>query len=65
GVLGARMMGAGFGGCGLVLIQTSDIEQFTEVVGIAYRAEIGYDAEFYPAEIGPGAQEIMSTINDR
>jgi galactokinase len=64
GVLGARMMGAGFGGCGLVLIKTSSIEQFSEVVGTAYRAEIGYDAEFYPVEIGPGAQEIMSTNNE-
>lgn len=64
GVLGARMMGAGFGGCGLVLIKTSNIEQFSEVVGTAYRAEIGYDAEFYPAEIGHGAKEFMSTNNE-
>jgi galactokinase len=61
GVLGARMMGAGFGGCGLVLIKTSEIEEFSKVVGTAYRAEIGYDAEFYPIAIGSGAQEIMST----
>jgi galactokinase len=58
GVLGARMMGAGFGGCGLVLIKTSEIEEFSKVVGTAYRAEIGYDAEFYPIAIGSGAQEI-------
>jgi galactokinase len=61
GVLGARMMGAGFGGCGLVLIKTSDIEDFSQVVGTAYRAKIGYDAEFYPVTIGSGAHEIMST----
>ncbi|MGV0033794.1 MAG: galactokinase, partial [Candidatus Azotimanducaceae bacterium WSBS_2022_MAG_OTU7] len=42
GVLGARMMGAGFGGCGLVLLETSAIEQFSRVVGTAYRAKIGY-----------------------
>jgi galactokinase len=64
GVLGARMMGAGFGGCGLVLIKTSDIEQFSQRVGTAYRAQIGYDAEFYPAEIGSGAEEIMSSNNE-
>ena len=64
GVLGARMMGAGFGGCGLVLIKSSNIEQFATVVGAAYRAEIGYDAEFYPVEIGPGAQEIMSANDE-
>ena len=61
GVLGARMMGAGFGGCGLVLIKTSDIEDFSKYVGTAYRAKIGYDAEFYPVTIGSGAHEIMST----
>ena len=64
GVLGARMMGAGFGGCGLVLIKTSDIEQFSQRVRTAYRAQIGYDAEFYPAEIGSGAEEIMSSNNE-
>ena len=57
GVLGARMMGAGFGGCGLVLLEASRVSSVTDAVGDAYKAQIGYDAEFYRAEVGPGARE--------
>ncbi len=59
GVLGARMMGAGFGGCGLVLLETAAVADFTRVVGKAYRADVGYDAACHRVEIGPGADEIM------
>lgn len=61
GVLGARMMGAGFGGSGLVLLETAALALFTRAVGAAYRAEIGYDAAFHVAQIGPGAAEITDT----
>ncbi|MBR9911533.1 MAG: galactokinase [Gammaproteobacteria bacterium] len=60
GVLGARMTGAGFGGCSLVLLRQDAVTEFIERVGAGYRAAIGYDAEFYPVQIGPGAEEILS-----
>jgi len=59
GVLGARMMGAGFGGCGLVLLESSAVADVTRAVGAAYAENIGYEAEFYLAEIGSGAGEIL------
>jgi len=59
GVLGARMMGAGFGGCGLVLLEASAADGVAEIVGDAYKDKIGYGAEFYRAEIGAGAREIL------
>jgi len=58
GVLGARMTGAGFGGCSLVLLEQSAVPALMETVGAGYRAAMGYDAEFYPVEIGHGADEI-------
>lgn len=61
GVLGARMTGAGFGGCGLVLVEKEAIVDFENAVGAGYRAKIGYDAAFYPVAIGAGADEIPSS----
>lgn len=58
GVLGARMMGGGFGGCGLALMHKDCVDEFMAAVGSAYRSAIGYDAEFYPVEIVDGAHEV-------
>jgi|TARA_Y100000310_G_scaffold314542_2_gene364021 galactokinase len=57
GVLGARMTGAGFGGCAITLIHQDATEEHNAKVGELYRQRIGYAAEFYGVEIGPGAIE--------
>ena len=62
GVLGARMMGGGFGGCGLALIENNCVEAFIAGVAPAYRSAIGYDAEFYPVEIVDGVHEITGEV---
>ena len=54
GVIGARMTGAGFGGCAVSIVKTEAIEAFKENVGKAYEAQIGYPCEFYVVEIGDG-----------
>lgn len=54
GVIGARMTGAGFGGCAVSIVKTEAIEAFKENVGKAYEALIGYPCEFYVVEIGDG-----------
>mgnify|MGYP001336717162 CR=1 FL=1 len=58
GVLGARMTGAGFGGCTVSLVQTDRVEGFIATVGKAYKEAIGYGADFYVASIGDGAREL-------
>ncbi|SDK18528.1 galactokinase [Sediminibacillus albus] len=58
GVLGARMTGAGFGGCAIALVPDHDIESFQEKVNQLYRSKVGYDATFYPARISDGAKEL-------
>lgn len=58
GVLGARMTGAGFGGCGIALVEESNIEEFIQSVGKEYQEVIGYEADFYKAHIGDGARKL-------
>lgn len=58
GVLGARMTGAGFGGCAIAIVQKAAIPAFIENVGKTYEAAIGYPAEFYIAEISDGAKRL-------
>jgi len=62
GVLGARMMGGGFGGCGLALLEENCVEAFIAGVGPKYRSAIGYDAELYPVEIVDGVHEITGEV---
>ena len=58
GVLGARMTGAGFGGCSIALVDESSIEDFIAKVGEAYKEKIGYEASFFVATIGDGPKRI-------
>ncbi len=59
GVTGARMTGAGFGGCAIAIVDTDQVDSFIKSVGDTYKDKIGYDATFYVASIGNGAQEII------
>lgn len=58
GVLGARMTGAGFGGCAIALVKEANTADFETKVGAAYQDEIGYEATFYPAHIETGAKKL-------
>ena len=54
GVIGARMTGAGFGGCAVSIVEEDKVDSFIKNVGTAYKEKIGYDADFYIVEIGNG-----------
>lgn len=58
GVVGARMTGAGFGGCAIAIVENEYVEAFKENVNAIYSEKIGYDATFYTASIGDGAREL-------
>lgn len=58
GVIGARMTGAGFGGCTVAIVKNANVESFIKNVGAEYKEKTGLTAEFYIANIGDGAREI-------
>ena len=58
GVIGARMTGAGFGGCTVAIVEERAIDDFIEKVGKAYEEKIGYAADFYVVELGDGPRKL-------
>lgn len=58
GVLGARMIGGGFGGSAIAIVKKDKAEEFKKNVGKIYRDKVGYDASFYDAEIVDGTKKI-------
>ena len=58
GVLGARMTGAGFGGCGIAIVAKDKVDEFTKNVGQVYTETVGYAPAFYIAEIAGGSRVL-------
>jgi galactokinase len=55
GVLGARMTGAGFGGCTVNLVQADAADSFAQAVRADYKQALGLDAETYVCQASDGA----------
>lgn len=62
GVVGARMTGAGFGGCAIALVENTKLETFQNHVRKKYFEQIGYEPAFYPARISDGAKELTREV---
>ena len=58
GVLGARMTGAGFGGCAIALVHKDAVDTFKENVGRKYQEIVGYEPSFYIAEVAGGSRVL-------
>ena len=58
GVLGARMTGAGFGGCAIALVRKDAVEAFQKNVEQKYEEVVGYAPSFYIAEIAGGSRVL-------
>ena len=58
GVLGARMTGAGFGGCAIALVRKDAVEALQKNVGQKYEEVVGYAPSFYIAEIAGGSRVL-------
>jgi galactokinase len=63
GTIGARMTGAGFGGCAIAIVENDSVQKFIKVVGEKYQQLIGYEGTFYIAKIGDGAKEIKLEVS--
>ena len=62
GVIGARMTGAGFGGCTINIVASDKVDKFIENVGKVYKDKIGYSADFYKVEIGNGPRVLGDIV---
>ena len=57
-VAGARMTGAGFGGCAIALVKKGAFDKFSEEVTAYYTKKIGYAPSVYASLIGDGVGKI-------
>jgi len=60
GVLGARMTGAGFGGCVVSLVKKDSVVDFKEKVAKAYQEKTGIETDIYICNIEDGAHQVLS-----
>ncbi len=58
GVLGARMTGAGFGGCTVNLVEVGSLATFRDTVLNAYRERSGREATLWVCEAADGASTL-------
>jgi galactokinase len=62
GAVGARMTGAGFGGCAVMLVRSAQAAAFQAQVEQAYLSETGLSADFYAVRIGEGARLLEAVL---
>jgi galactokinase len=60
GVIGARMTGAGFGGCTVAIVKEENLNDFISGVSSAYLEKTGLKADFYLPEIGDGVLQVKN-----
>ena len=60
GVIGARLMGGGFGGCTINLVKRDRVNNFIQSAFLAYSREFGRNSEAYLIEIEAGTTFLRS-----
>ena len=58
GVVGARMTGAGFGGCTVSIVKDECVDNFKETIRVKYKEKIGYEPDFYVVSTSDGTRKI-------
>ncbi len=59
GCMGARMTGAGFGGCAIALIHKDKFDEFAQKIVPYYEERIGYKPGVFSSVIAEGARELV------
>lgn len=59
GVLGARMMGGGFGGCTINIVKDDRIDSLIDQIKIAYSNSFDLNLEAYVVETGDGSSLVV------
>ncbi len=57
-VLGARMMGGGFGGCTINIVKEEKIDELTQTIAPAYKTAMGKELSFYIVQTSDGTSVI-------
>ena len=58
GVYGARMTGAGFGGCTVNLVAPENVDEFKEAVALGYKKATGLAPDIYICSASEGVEEV-------
>ena len=58
GCIGARMTGAGFGGCAIALVKKNSMEDFVSKLKAYYKNETGYNTDVFASVIDDGVRRI-------
>jgi galactokinase len=61
-VVGARMMGGGFGGCTLNLVETSAADEFIKNISLAYHETFNIHLQSYIVNISNGVEELEKEL---
>ena len=62
-VAGARMTGAGFGGCAIALVKRDSFDAYSQAVSEYYTQKIGYAPSVYSSLIGNGVGLLSVAVN--
>jgi galactokinase len=57
-VAGARMMGGGFGGCTINIVQANKVEAFTSRIQQAFAARFGKTPDVYVTQVEEGTRVV-------
>ncbi len=57
-VIGARMMGGGFGGCTINIVRIEKLDEFIEYMTTAYRKELDLELKTYTVKIENGTSKL-------
>jgi len=63
GVLGARMMGGGFGGCTINLVQEDALDDFRQLIIKQYKAQTGKDTYLHVCKIQNGTNLVSKSVS--
>lgn len=62
-VIGSRMMGGGFGGCSINLVEKGSEETLIEKISEAYLQKFGIQLNHYKVKIAKGTSKVKTKIN--